>query len=156
VAGLENLGILKKSWARFAIAGMILWLLIFLASACVEACHVDRSFAINEIMSDSAKIAAGLLLFFVANPAHPIARLLCSPWLRWCGIISYEWYLFHQPITGWARQSFGPADGDPLRFAAIVGGSFLAGLVIAVAVYRFFSLPILKYGRGKNQASKPA
>jgi peptidoglycan/LPS O-acetylase OafA/YrhL len=107
-------------------------------------------------MADAAKIAAGCLLFFVADPAHPVARLLCAPWLRWCGIISYEWYLFHQPIIVWARQSFGPAGGNSFRFAAIVGGSLLLGLIIAAATYRFFSLPILKYGRGKSPASKSA
>lgn len=156
IAGLENLGVLKKTWTRFAIAGIILWGLIFLVSACLNASHANRNFAINEAMADAAKIAAGLLLFFVADPAHPVARLLCAPWLRWCGIISYEWYLVHQPIIVWARQSFGPAGGNPFRFVAIVGGSLLLGLIIAVAVYRFFSLPILKYGRGKSPASKPA
>ena len=37
---------------------------------------------------------------------------LCAPWLRWCGIISYEWYLFHQPAIEWARDLFGPAGGN--------------------------------------------
>jgi peptidoglycan/LPS O-acetylase OafA/YrhL len=32
-------------------------------------------------------------------------------------------------------------------YAAIVGGSFLISLIIAALIYRYFSLPILKFGR---------
>jgi peptidoglycan/LPS O-acetylase OafA/YrhL len=72
---------------------------------------------------------------------------LCAPWLRWCGIVSYEWYLFHQPITLWARTFFGPADGTLSKYVAIVSGSFLTSLILTALIYRFFSLPILKFGR---------
>jgi len=156
VAGLENLGVMKKSWSRFAVAGIILWVLSLMIFAWLGVHPEDRTVATNEIVEDLSKIGAGCLLFFVADPGHPVARLLCATWLRWCGIISYEWYLFHQPIILFSRQSFGPAGGNPFLYAAIVGGSLLAGLVIAAAVYRFFSLPILRYGRDKNRASRPA
>jgi len=68
--------------------------------------------------------------------------------LRWCGIISYEWYLFHQPIIIWGRHIFGPAGGNPAFYAAIVGGPVLLGLILSALIYRFYSLPILKHGRG--------
>jgi peptidoglycan/LPS O-acetylase OafA/YrhL len=93
------------------------------------------------------KIGSGFLLCYVANPKHAIARLLCAPSLRWCGIISYEWYLFHQPIIQWARQIFGPAGGNRLFYVEIVGGSLLLSGVLSALIYRYFSLPILKYGR---------
>jgi peptidoglycan/LPS O-acetylase OafA/YrhL len=153
VAGLENMGILEKKWARLGSVGIILWILSLLVIAWLNIHPENRTFAINETIEDLSKIAAGCLLFFVADPRHPVARLLCAPWLRWCGIISYEWYLFHQPIFGWARQSFGPAGGNVFKYATIVGGSFLIGLIVAALVYRFFSLPILKYGRAKHQPS---
>ena len=156
IAGLDNLGILKKSWTRFAIAGIILWLLIFLGSAWLNAHPESNNSVITEIVKWSAKIASGCLLFFVADPEHRIARLLCAPWLRWCGIISYEWYLFHQPIFFFIRGGLGHAHGNIFKYGAIVGGAFVIGLIVAVVVYRFFSLPILKYGRGKSPASKPA
>jgi peptidoglycan/LPS O-acetylase OafA/YrhL len=35
----------------------------------------------------------------------------------------------------------------------IAGGSFCIGLIIAALSYRFFSLPILKYGRDRNRHS---
>lgn len=50
----------------------------------------------------------------------------------------------------WAREVFGPAGGSVLRYIAIVGGSFLAGLIITALIYRFFSLPILQRTRLKR------
>jgi peptidoglycan/LPS O-acetylase OafA/YrhL len=70
--------------------------------------------------------------------------------LRWCGIISYEWYLFHQPIINWARFIFGPARGNVAMYAAIVWGSFVFGGILSASIYRYFSLPILKYGRSSK------
>ena len=99
------------------------------------------------------KIAVGLLLFFVANPQEMCARLLCMPWLRWFGIISYEWYLFHQPIVIWTREILGKAQGSVLKYMLIVGGPLLASLIFSALVYRCFSLPLLKYGRSKTGKS---
>jgi len=147
VAGLENMKVLKKSWARLGVMGFVLWPLVLLAFAWMNV-HPDKnSFAMTESIGWLEKIASGCLLFYVANPQHRIAQLLCAPWLRWCGIISYEWYLIHQPITSWARVIFGPAGGVVPIYAAIVGGSFLISLIIAALIYRYFSLPILKFGR---------
>ncbi len=147
VAGLENMGVLKKSWARLGIMGIVLWPLLLLACAWVNLHPASKNFAMTESLGWLEKIAAGCLLFYVANPQHRIARLLCTPWLRWCGIISYEWYLIHQPIVLWARVIFGPAGGVAYKYAAIVGGASLVSLTIAALTYRYFSLPILKYGR---------
>jgi len=99
------------------------------------------------------KMASGLLLLLVANPEHPVVRWLCHPVLRWCGIISYEWYLFHQPIFYCFRLNLGPAGGDVLIYAEIMIGSLVTGLLVSALVYRLFSLPILKRGR---KAASPA
>jgi peptidoglycan/LPS O-acetylase OafA/YrhL len=154
VAGLENLGLLKGAYARIGIVGIALWPLWMLAFAWMSLHPESHDLAHGEIMKDIEKLIAGCLLFLVAAPQHPVARLLCAPWLRWCGLISYEWYLFHQPIFGWVRSSFGSAQGNILKYAAIVGGSLITGLVLAALVYRFFSLPILKYGRAKRARPK--
>ena len=151
IAGLDNLGVLKKNWARLGVLGVILWTLSMFIFAWLRE---NSTLVTDEIVRDLSKIGAGCLLFFVADPGHRVVRLLCAPWLRWCGIISYEWYLFHQPLFAWARELFGPAGGNPFRYAAIVVGALLAGLIVAAAVYRLFSLPILRYGRDKNRASK--
>jgi len=147
VAGLENSGMMKKNWARLGILGLALWVLAVLAIAWMQAYPESKTLARSMVVDWMEKIATGCLLCYVANPRHPIATMLCAPWLRWCGIISYEWYLFHQPITVWARHFFGPADGALSKYVAIVGGSFLTSSILAALIYRFFSLPILKYGR---------
>ncbi|HEY4415401.1 MAG TPA: acyltransferase [Verrucomicrobiae bacterium] len=150
LAGLENMRMIKKNWARLGMIGIILWPLTLLIIAWLRTHPEHGNVFIGESIGWMEKIASACLLCFVANPQHPIARLLCMPWLRWCGIISYEWYLFHQPITLWARGVFGPASGNFLKFALIVGGSFLFSTTVAALVYRYFSLPILKLGR-KNK-----
>jgi peptidoglycan/LPS O-acetylase OafA/YrhL len=147
VAGLENAGVMKKSWARLGIIGVVLWPLALLANAWMEMHPESKNFVTAEALGWTEKIASGCLLCYVANPKYPVAMMLCAPWLRWCGIVSYEWYLFHQPITLWTRQFFGPAGGFFYKYVAIVVGSFLTSLIITALIYRFFSLPILKYGR---------
>jgi peptidoglycan/LPS O-acetylase OafA/YrhL len=148
---LENLGFLKKTWVKGAVAGVVLWPLALLLAAWASMHPTEKTFLTNELVQGSLKVSAACLLFFIASPQHPIARLLCAPWLRWCGIISYEWYLFHQPLALWSRAHFGPARGNPFEYVLIVGTPLLVGLVLSAAVYRFFSLPILRYGREKNQ-----
>jgi peptidoglycan/LPS O-acetylase OafA/YrhL len=156
VAGLDNSvksGALKKSWAHLGIVGLALWPSAMLVSAWVYTHPDQKSFATTESIGWMEKIAAGCLLCFIANPQHPIARLLCAPWLRWCGIISYEWYLFHQPIINWSLPIFGPTHGSLCKFGVFACSSVLAGLIFSALIYRYFSLPILKRGRaaaGKN------
>jgi peptidoglycan/LPS O-acetylase OafA/YrhL len=149
VAGLDNQGGLAKGWAALGTAGLILWALILPLMAWITT-HADW----HGSLADKAvpwlqKIASGCALFFIVNPKHPMTGFLSSPSLRWCGIISYEWYLFHQPVIVWARQNFS-AHGDIAVYVAMVGGSILLSTTFSAAVYRWFSLPILKRGRGKK------
>ena len=151
VAGLENLGFIKKTWVRWGVAGVVLWPLALLISAWFSSHPAEKNFVTDEMVQGGLKFSAACLLLFIANPQHPIARLLCAPWLRWCGIISYEWYLFHQPFAVWARMHFGPATGSPYKYVLITGVPLLVLMIFSAAVYRFFSLPLLRHGRGKNQ-----
>lgn len=152
LAGLENLQMIKKTWARLGDLGFLLLAASVLGLAWFET-HPTAALAIqSEALTWVVKLASAMLLCYIANPDHPRARLLCAPWLRWCGVISYEWYLFHQPIVLWTRFLLGPAEGNAAKFGLIIGGSLLSSLVIAALVYRYFSLPILKYGRGKSSA----
>ena len=152
LAGLENLQHMKKSWARWGDLGCIL-LAVSLFTISWLNLHPVASRQIQlEALTWVVKVASALLLCYVADPCHPRSRLLTQPWLRWCGLISYEWYLFHQPVIMWARESFGPARGSVLIYLLILGGSLACGLIIAAAVYRYFSLPILKYGRSRRSA----
>ena len=151
IAGLENFGYVKKSWVRWGISGFILWPLACLVWAWVSQHPSLQSFATTELLQGALRISAACLILFIAQPQHPIARLLCAPWLRWFGIISYEWYLFHQPLALWARACFGPAKGNFIKFVLIIGVPFLVSLIGSAIIYRFFSLPLLRHGRDKNR-----
>lgn len=151
VAGLDNMGALKKSWSRIGDLGVGMLLAVVLVAGClgIYSERIVENYGVRWL----AKIAAGCLLCYVADPRNPRARLLCAPWLRWFGIISYEWYLFHQPVIFWMRQSCGPAGGNVLKFAFIIGLPLVASLGFSALVYRYFSLPILKYGRGRQTSA---
>jgi peptidoglycan/LPS O-acetylase OafA/YrhL len=154
VAGLDSMGLMKKGWAKLGDFGLVLLAATLVFGAWLNQRGVFNPHLIKELVDWATKVSSGLLLCYVADASHPTARLLSSPWLRWCGIVSYEWYLFHQPIVLWARGSLGPAQGNVLKYTSIVGGSFIIGLIIAAVVYRYFSLPILKRGRAKHNAEQ--
>lgn len=151
IAGLESFGLIKKSWVVLGMAGIFLWPMALAGVAWAGFHPETKSFAFDEILQASLRFAAACLLFFIANPRNVVACLLCSPWLRWCGIISYEWYLFHQPLATWSRDYFGSAGGNPLKYVMIVGLPLVMGLALAAVVYRYFSLPILRFGRERNK-----
>jgi peptidoglycan/LPS O-acetylase OafA/YrhL len=150
LGGLEAMGILKKSWAKLGDYGFALLAMALPATAWLSLHPIIAEPLQKEILGWPVKIASGLLLCYIADPQHPRSRLLSQPWLRWCGIISYEWYLFHQPIIGWAQAIFGPSGGNVVKYLMVQGGSFIVGLVVAAVIYRYFSLPILKYGRAQS------
>ena len=109
VAGLDCRGLLKKGWENLAIFGWILWPIALFITVSRLTWPEKVGPGWREVAMWFENIGSGCLLFYVANPRHFIAQLLCAPWLRWCGIISYEWYLFHQPIILWSRAHFGSA-----------------------------------------------
>jgi peptidoglycan/LPS O-acetylase OafA/YrhL len=88
-------------------------------------------------------LAAMLMLFFVFDPRSLGARLFgCAP-LRFTGIISYEWFLFHGPIVNWFHEHTGPTHGSVLAYAWRTLVPLAVTFGFSVLVYRWFSLPIL-------------
>ena len=154
LAGLDNLKLIKKAWVRFGDLGFVLLGGSFILSSWLTLNPVIGETMRLELVGWGVKISTLFLLCYIADPQHPRARLLSQPWLRWCGIISYEWYLFHQPILTWIKEAFGPAGGNLIKYLVILGCSLFAGLILAAVVYRWFSLPILKYGRDRNRADQ--
>jgi peptidoglycan/LPS O-acetylase OafA/YrhL len=150
LAGLDNLGLLKKGWAKLGDIGFILLGATLVLGGWMNVKQVLDPHVAGELVDWLVKVSSALLLFYAADAEYPTARLLSNSWLRWCGIISYEWYLFHQPIVLWARDFFGPASGNIVKYAAVVAGALLVGLLVAAVVYRYFSLPILRRGRAKH------
>jgi hypothetical protein len=89
----------------------------------------------------------GAALFFVFDQNCRGSRSLCMPWLRWLGMVSYEWYLVHQPIFQWLWD--GKTGGHVLKYLWVTLGSAGVSLILAALMYRYFSLPILKWARSK-------
>jgi len=149
LAGIHAAGRVKKSWARLGTGGCLLFLLAVLVRGGIWVRPLPDAHYLWEVLGCLAKIASGLMLCCVCDPDCLPSRLLAAPWLRWFGLISYEWYLIHQPLTLWARELGGPAGGQWTKYLFIIGGSGLLGLVLAALFYRYFSLPILRWARAR-------
>jgi peptidoglycan/LPS O-acetylase OafA/YrhL len=93
-----------------------------------------------------------LLLFFVFDPRAPGSRVFSSSALRLIGIVSFEWFLFHEPVLGFCRAWLGSAHGSVLRYLLASVAPALLTLGAAILVYYRFSLPILRWGRGQPTA----
>lgn len=153
LAGMDNLKIIRKSWAWLGDLGLLLLLAAMLARWQLYLRHADGSLVATELLGWAVKVAAALMLCYIANPSYPTTRFFSQPWLRWCGLISYEWYLFHQPAYEWGKDWLGldQPHGAYLKYGLLLVGSLCAGLLVAALTYKYYSLPILKYGRNKSQ-----
>ena len=91
---------------------------------------------VADLMCVSLGLSVFLLLFFVYAPSSPIARFLCHPWLRFTGIISYEWFLFHTPVIVFFRTWMGASSGNLPKFLFIVITPVVATFIFSAALYR--------------------
>lgn len=149
LAGWEAGGQLPRGWARAGDVGLALWVLLLPLTGWLESLRyfgMDPQWA-GELKRWAFQAASALLLFYAADPQHPRARLLSAPGLRWCGFISFEWYLFHQPVNLWMTGVLERQETSAGVKFLVLAGVFALGLGLAVVVYRFFSLPILKWSR---------
>lgn len=87
--------------------------------------------------------SAFLLLFLAFDPLCAASRLLSYPALRFIGLVSYEWFLFHQPVVYLFRDSLEDAHGSLGMY--LVKTLLPLGLTfgLAVLVYRYFSFPLM-------------
>jgi peptidoglycan/LPS O-acetylase OafA/YrhL len=154
LAGIDNLKIWDKNWARLGDVGCFLMPLGLLGQAWIRLHPENHGTGITQTFIWTFLLGAGFLLCYAADPQNPRAKMLCTPWLRWCGIISYEWYLFHQPMVYWSRGLFGHAGGNIFKYSLIVLLPLVASLTFSALVYRLFSLPLLQYGRARKSARK--
>lgn len=150
LGGFETAKMISKRLAPLGNIGLFLLFAAMCLSSAVDHLHLNHPLLSRESLSALVKISAGLMILFIANPKHFSTRLLSFSLLRWIGIISYEWYLFHQPIFRWVKKAFGgSSDGNVILYLQIVGTSAIISLIIAALVYRYFSLPILRWGRAR-------
>jgi peptidoglycan/LPS O-acetylase OafA/YrhL len=102
-------------------------------------------------------VATMLMLFFVFDPGSLGARVLSMGWLRFTGIISFEWFLFHGPVVEWFKEHYsGPTHGSFTAYAWRTVLPVVITYIFAVLVYRYFSLPILNGVRDRLKSSPKA
>ena len=92
-------------------------------------------------------ISTFFLLFFVFDRDCLGARLFSLSWLRFIGIVSYEWFLFHGPVQVWFQGLIGHTSGNVTLYLIKTIAPLAITFVLSVAVYRWFSLPILNWVR---------
>ena len=154
VAGMDNLKLWRQSWGRMGDAGWLVMLIGLGGLAWVILDPPAHAAILPRLFGWTFILGTACLLCYAAAPQNPRARWLCAPWLRWCGIISYEWYLFHQPMITWSRAFFGPAGGQVGKYLIVLGVPLVVSVVFSALVYRLFSLPVLRYGRARKSAGK--
>jgi len=146
-AALVASGRRSQGMARLGYAGLMLLMVSILAHACRSLQFLEMP----EVLPTALMMLAGALaLFFVFDQKLAGARFLCMPWLRWLGMVSYEWYLLHQPLFQLLWD--GKTGGNILKYLWVTLGSAGGSLLLAALMYRYFSLPILKWARVKVPA----
>ena len=154
LAGVDRLQLWNARWGRLGDAGWLTMLCGLVGLAWVRLNPAGHAAITASLFGLSFNLGTGLLLCYAAAPENPRVRWLCAPWLRWCGIISYEWYLFHQPMIYWSREISGGANGGIFKYVIIIGVPLVLSLAVAALIYKKFSLPILQYGRAQKSAQK--
>ena len=96
-------------------------------------------------------VATFLALFLMFDPDCLCSRLLCNTALRYTGIISYEWFLLHQPAQFQFHEWFGRSGGSLPRYLCTVLVPSLLTLALAALIYNKFSLPLIRAGRRRIQ-----
>jgi peptidoglycan/LPS O-acetylase OafA/YrhL len=88
-------------------------------------------------------LAGFFLLFFVFDPECLGSKILGFSWLRFIGIVSFEWFLFHWPFCNLMKDKIGYTHGSLALFLLKTVFPLALSFGLAVVVYRWFSLPIL-------------
>jgi peptidoglycan/LPS O-acetylase OafA/YrhL len=111
--------------------------------------HVHPTRWSIEIFHLLPSVSAFLMLFFVFDHSNLGARFLAQRWLRFVGLVSYEWFLFHQPVIYLFKDIFGQTHGSIPMFALKTILPMLLTFGASVIVYRYFSLPLLNRIRAR-------
>jgi peptidoglycan/LPS O-acetylase OafA/YrhL len=101
-------------------------------------------------------VATFLMLFFVFDPACIGSRVFGHPWLRFTGIISYEWFLFHQPVVVLFGEIFGKTHGSVVLYICKTVLPLALTFGFSALVYHYFSFPLLNRIRGIHPSREKA
>jgi peptidoglycan/LPS O-acetylase OafA/YrhL len=142
-----------RRWRYFGYAGMLL-----LAATVGLHAVWDSKFYITtypsrwslEAFHFLPALSCFLLLFFLFDANCLGSRLFAWAPLRFIGIVSYEWFLFHQAAVLLFREGMLSVHGSILLYLARTAAPLFLTFIFSVAVYRYFSFPILQWGRNRQ------
>jgi peptidoglycan/LPS O-acetylase OafA/YrhL len=144
-AQLRPLSLFGYAGAALMIATLLLWG-IWAREFDIRAHPTRWSVEISHFLP---ALSALLLLFFIFDRENFGTRCLSLNWLRFTGIISYEWFLFHGPVVRWFQTHTGPSHGSLMAYAFRTILPLMISFVLSAMVYRLFSLPILNHIRNR-------
>jgi peptidoglycan/LPS O-acetylase OafA/YrhL len=152
LAQLRSLSVLGYAGALLLVVAMVFWGL-WMDQFDIRAHPARWS---EEMRHCLPALAAFLMLFFVFDPQSWGAKFLSSGWLRFTGLISFEWFLFHPPVCHWFLEHGGHTHGSLLAYAWKTVVPVVITFIFSALVYRYFSLPILHRIRDRlKQARTP-
>ena len=147
IAGLQQRGWLSARWSGLAPLGLAGLVLVLACSGAIRICPDIANYWTEGIARTATIVSAGLVLLFIAEPPTASRWGLNISWLRWLGLVSYEWYLLHYPLFFVVWRSMGLADGSISKYLTKTCVPILGSLLLSAFIYRFYSLPILRRNR---------
>ncbi len=113
----------------------------------------SNSFALSELFRYLPSLGAFLLLFTCISPRTILRDILCSTVLVYMGLVSYEWYLFHDPLMDYIYDNATHSQGSIGRYLAktLVPAVCLFGF--SALVYHLLSEPVLLKAKAYRKSS---
>ncbi len=110
-----------------------------------------------EIPMHLSGLSTFFTLFFIFNPSTLGTRFFSIPFIRYLGIISYEWFLLHFQMLDRFRvwmggMAYSTKSLGHYFFVALV--PIFSSLLLAILIYHCFSMPIIRWGRDRLAAKK--
>ena len=98
-----------------------------------------------------------MALFFVFDPGAFGARFFSIPFIRYLGLVSYEWFLLHFLILCRYRDWLGgiPYSTKNLEnyfLTALI--PMIISLLLSMVIYHYFSMPIIRWGRNRIRSKQ--
>lgn len=152
----------QRTRERIAVLGIVgVCLLLALMMAWAHLLRTQQiqdhpTFCYTNLFELGLGLAGFLMLFLIYDPSQWLTRILCLPWLRFTGIVSYEWFLFHQPVVQGFHDLIGKTSGNVALYLLVVFAPLALTYCFSVLLYQHFSLPIMQRLRGKTGQQKLA